>query len=138
MTSTVGPAPKAAFLHIPQMTTHSSHCNYVPSMYWRRRTATGYSCQIFVNAHCSTAQRLFIPLRTHRHGTQLRCASERAKMHHVDQKSFSLCSWNQTGLGRHFICAHFLNGYRIVAIIISLHILHISPFIPGLASQLCS
>lgn len=54
-------------------------------------------------------------------------------MHLSDEKSFSLYSWNQTGLGRHLICAHFLNGYRIVAIIKSLHILHISPFILGLA-----
>lgn len=53
---------------------------------------------------------------------------------------FRVYCWNQTGLGRHFISVlffFFLNGHRIGDIIKILHILYISPFILGLAWQLC-
>lgn len=97
--------------------------------------AHSHSC---VSNHCSASESLFTPLGTRRSETQWHCAWERAKKHLFDEKSFSLYSWNQAGLSRHFICAHFLNGCRMVAIIKGLHILHISPFILSLARQLCS
>lgn len=67
------------------------------------------SFQISASSHCSTAECFFIPLHTCRSETQLHCASERAKTRLYDEKYFSFCSCNQTGLGSHFICAHFLN-----------------------------